>query len=88
MRALKQKHKRLLTDLASNLKLEIPPGLMVAFEEHAPAQTTTITMAPQNLGSFGSRLQQRPSSRLRSAAPGSARSPSLRDRMRARGTGR
>ena len=88
MRPLKQTHKRLLTDLASNLKVEIPQGLMVAFEDHAPTQTTIITMAPQNLGSYGSRLQQRHTSRLRPTAPGSPRSPSLRDRMRGRGIGR
>ena len=68
MRPLKQTHKRLLTDLASNLKLEIPQGLMVAFEDHAPTQTTIITMAPQNLGTYGSRLQQRSTSRLRPPA--------------------
>jgi S1-C subfamily serine protease len=87
MRPFKQTHKRLLTDLAARLKLDVPPGLLVAFEDHSGPPTTIV---PGNLGSYGSRLQQRPSSRLRppAAAGGAGRPPSLRDRMRGRGNGR
>jgi S1-C subfamily serine protease len=77
LRSWKQTHRQLLTNLASTLKLDIPAGLLTAFDDHAPAQTTTITMAPSNLGSFGSRLRPRTP-----ASP--ARPPSPRDRARGR----
>jgi S1-C subfamily serine protease len=90
LRPWKQTHKRLITDLSTSLKLEVPTGLMVAFDDHTPSQPTMIiTMGPQNLGSFNSRLRQRSSGSLNgSRTPGGiARPPSLRDRMRQK-TGR
>jgi S1-C subfamily serine protease len=78
LRQWKQTHKRLITELSPALKLEIPEGIMVAFEDHAPSQSMTIIIGPSNLGSFGPRL--RPPTLTR--PPGSLpRSPSLRDRM-------
>lgn len=83
LRTWKQTHRRLLTELAASLKLDVPSGLMVAFEDHAPAQPTTIvTVGPQGLGSYGSRLRQRYSART---PGGLSRPPSLRDRMAPRG---
>jgi hypothetical protein len=85
LRPWKQTHKRLLTDLSKTLKLEVPDGLMLAFDDHTPAQPSIVLMGPQNLGSLSGRLRQR----SQAGAPGSSRQPpgrinrppSLRDRM-------
>ena len=87
LRPLKQSHKRLLTELATALDMEIPPGLMVAFDDHSPSQPMTIiTMGPQSLGRYGSRLRQRALAPPGAGLPvGTQRPPSALDRMRARG---
>ena len=85
LRPWKQTHKRLITDLSTALKLEFPAGMMVAFDDHAPTQTTIITMGPQSLGMYNSRLRQRVygGGLGNPGIPGGiARPPSLRDRMR------
>ena len=85
LRPWKQTHKQLITDLSSSLKLEFPAAMMVAFDDHSPAQATIITMGPQ-LGSLGSRLRQRQSTAPGSRTPGGiTRPPSLRDRRKAGG---
>jgi S1-C subfamily serine protease len=81
LRPWKQTHRRLITELAASLKLEIPKGMMVAFDDHSPSQPTIITMGPQHLGSYSSRLRPRP---LLGTPGGITRPPSLRDRMRGR----
>jgi S1-C subfamily serine protease len=88
LRPWKQAHKRLLTDLSASLKLEVPAGLMVAFDDHVPSQPTTITMGPQSLGSLNSRLRQRSTSIAPRSPGGITRPPSLRDRMGRRSGGR
>jgi S1-C subfamily serine protease len=82
LRPWKQTHKRLITDLSASLKLEVPAGLMVAFDDHAPSQPTIITMGPQSLGSFNSRLRPRSPGALGGPrTPGGiSRPPTLRDR--------
>jgi serine protease Do len=81
LRLLKQTHRRLITELSAALKLEFPQGMMTAFDDHTPSQPTIITMTPQGLGSFGSRLRPRT---LGPIGPrGITRPPSLRDRRRA-----
>ncbi len=87
LRPWKQTHKRLLTELSAALKLDVPEGLMVAFDDHAPAQATTLAVGPQNLGSYNSRLRQRPSD-IGPSRPsaGSSRGSSLRDRMKRGGS--
>ena len=85
LRPWKQTHKQLITDLSSSLKLDFPAAMMVAFDDHSPAQATIITMGPQ-LGSLGSRLRQRQSTAPGSRTPGGiTRPPSLRDRRKAGG---
>jgi S1-C subfamily serine protease len=86
LRSWKQTHKRLITELSASLKLEVPEGLLAVFDDQVPAQRTMIiTMSPSSLGSYGSRLRQRPGI----GAPGAPRTPgmitrppSLRDRRR------
>jgi len=85
LRALKQSYKRRLTEVLAALKLEVPSGLMVAFDDHEPSQNAIASMAPQGFGAYGSRLRQRaaesgPGTRL--APRGHARSPRLRDQIR------
>ena len=85
LRPWKQTHKRLITELAAALKLEIPDGLMLAFDDHPPAQSTLITMGPRTLGLYGSRLRQRslgPGLGVPRTPRGIVRPPSLRDRLR------
>jgi S1-C subfamily serine protease len=75
LRPWKQTHKRLITELSAALKLEFPKDMLLAFDDHAPSQPTIITLGPQNLGSYSSRLRQRP------PIGGIPRPPSLRDRI-------
>ena len=87
-REWKQTHKRLITSLSNSLKLEVPKEMMVAFEDHTPSPATIVTLSPQNLGSYGSRLRQRslgPSINPPRPPSGINRPPSLRDRLRSRG---
>lgn len=87
LRALKQSYKRLLSELLVALKLELPAGMMVAFDDHGPSQNAIVTMGPQGLGVYGSRLRQRtpigPGTQL---APGS-RARSARQRAQLRRAG-
>jgi S1-C subfamily serine protease/DNA-directed RNA polymerase subunit RPC12/RpoP len=84
LRPWKQTHKRLVTELAATLKLEIPAGMLTAFDDHGASRSSIVTLGPQNLGTYGSRLRQR--SMLGSPGlprpPGAIqRPPTLRDRM-------
>ena len=82
---LKQNHRRLVTGLASALKIEFPKDMMIAFEDHNPAQPTIIAMSPPDLGS---RLRSR-SANLNPSGPsrGTSRMPSARERMLQRRNG-
>ncbi len=86
LRPWKQTHKRLIIDLANALKLPVPTQMLVAFEDYTVPQQTIIALAPQNLGSFNSRVRPRIGGSLSSRQPGSSlRQPSsIRDRMRQR----
>jgi S1-C subfamily serine protease len=53
----KQTHKRLLTELSTALKLEIPGGIMTAFDDHSRSQPSTVVTIVPNLGSYSSRLR-------------------------------
>ncbi len=75
LRPWKQTHKRLIIELASALKLDVPKDMMVAFEDRSQAQQGTFTMVgPQGVNSFGPHLRPRP--------PIVPRSPSSRGRLR------
>ena len=59
LRAVKQTHKRLITELSDALKIKFPEGMMVAFDDHAPTQPQIIMADPQGFGFFGPQLRPR-----------------------------
>ena len=82
LRGWKQTHKQLFTDLSGALKLEVPEGLMVAFDDHGQSQATILTFGPQtSFGMYGPRFSPRAGSGMPGMPGGMARPPSLRDRM-------
>jgi hypothetical protein len=76
LRAMKQNHRRLITALASSLKIEFPKEMMVAFDDHTSNQPTILTLSPSNLGS-----------RLRPRSPITNRPPTARERAQQRRAG-
>jgi hypothetical protein len=89
LRPWKQTHRRLFTELSADLKLEVPQGMMVAFDDHAPNQGSVVVFGSPGLGSARSRLLERhgigprgmPGAPGLSRSPGITRPPSLRDRF-------
>jgi S1-C subfamily serine protease len=81
LQSCKQNLKRLTVDLSKTLKLEVPEGMLAAFDDHTPSQPT-IVLSP-NLGSYGSRLRQRGRSgtSIGPRPPLGPNRPSLRDRL-------
>lgn len=91
---MKGRHRQLITELAKDLKLDVPQQMMVAFDDHpTPPANALATVVPNNPnvarpgpGSSGS-LRQKMEERKNSNnnRPGSKNSASsLRDRMKAR----
>jgi S1-C subfamily serine protease len=98
LKEMKTRHRQILTDLAKEMKIDVPEGLLTAFDDHPINATATafngVMPGSRNPnatqpgtgnsgGSLRDRIQQKKNDNNRPGARGSS-GTSLRDRMKAK----